>query len=181
MLTCPNPTCKKRLAQPSRQCPHCRSDLELLVQYVDDLSSGLCRAEEATRAGQLGEAVWAYLEVLEVDPDNATARRQVGQVVTAVRQFDEAAPSRRWWARLRRQARFRQKLYFWEEPEGDGRSWLGAVGAFLLAMVLFLWLGYWWGFHDGQNTPPAAETTPKDKDKEPKLKPFRPGEQPLGK
>ncbi len=40
--------------------------------------------------------MWAYLEVLEVDPDNATARRQVSQVATAVRQFDFATPGRRW-------------------------------------------------------------------------------------
>ena len=40
--------------------------------------------------------MWAYLEVLEVDPDNAAARRQVGQVATAVRQFDFTAPGRRW-------------------------------------------------------------------------------------
>ena len=43
--------------------------------------------------GELGDAVWKYLEVLEVDPDNAVARRQVGRVATAVRQFDEKAPA----------------------------------------------------------------------------------------
>ena len=49
-----------------------------------------------TKAGELGQAVWAYLEVLEVDPDNAAARKQVSQVATAVRQFDLTAPGRKW-------------------------------------------------------------------------------------
>jgi hypothetical protein len=34
--------------------------------------------------------------VLEVDPDNASARKQVSQVATAVRQFDHLTPGRRW-------------------------------------------------------------------------------------
>jgi hypothetical protein len=34
--------------------------------------------------------------VLEVDPDNSTARKQIAQVVTAVRQFDSVMPGRRW-------------------------------------------------------------------------------------
>ena len=75
---------------------HLPRDLSLLVDYVTNLQDGLSRAEALTRAGELGEAVWAYLEVLEVDPDNATARRQVGKVATAVRQFDQTAPGRRW-------------------------------------------------------------------------------------
>ena len=33
------------------------------------------QAENLTRAGELGEAVWAYLEVLETEPDNAAARQ----------------------------------------------------------------------------------------------------------
>ena len=71
-----------------RGCRHCRAYLDLLVEYVSQLQTGLERAESLTRAGELDQAVWAYLAVLEVDPDNATARRQVGRVVTAVRQFD---------------------------------------------------------------------------------------------
>ncbi len=39
------------------------------------------------------------------------ARRQVGRVATAVREFDRAAPSRRWLRRLGREARFRNWLY----------------------------------------------------------------------
>ena len=31
-----------------------------------------------------------------MDPDNAAARTQVGQIATAVRQFDRSAPGRRW-------------------------------------------------------------------------------------
>lgn len=88
------PQCAKPLAELSRRCPFCMADLELLVGYVSDLQSGLERAEHFTKAGELGLAVWSYLEVLEVDPDNATARRQVGQVATAVRQFDRVARSR---------------------------------------------------------------------------------------
>ncbi len=49
-----------------------------------------------TKAGELGRAVWAYLEILEVDPDNAAAKKQVGQVAAAVRQFDVTAPGRAW-------------------------------------------------------------------------------------
>jgi hypothetical protein len=77
------------------------ADLDLLVDYVSHLQGGLERAENLTRAGELGQAVWAYLEVLEVDPDNVPARRQVGQVATAVRQFDLSAPGRRWLSRMR--------------------------------------------------------------------------------
>src|SRR6516165_7093535 len=99
MLTCP--MCKKTLRQLARQCPTCRSDLSLLVDYVEHLDGGLRQAEALTRAGELGEAVWAYLQVLEVDPDNPEARRQVGEVAAAVRQFDRAAPGRRWLKRLR--------------------------------------------------------------------------------
>ena len=94
MLQCPQ--CTKPLRELARRCPTCQADLELLVDYVGHLQGGLERAENLTRAGELGEAVWAYLAVLEVDPDNPAARRQVGQVATAVRQFDHVTPGRRW-------------------------------------------------------------------------------------
>src|SRR5580765_7542316 len=106
MLTCPQ--CKKRTEGLLRKCQTCQTDLSLLVDYVGHLHEGLERAEVMTRAGELGEAVWAYLEVLEVDPDNATARRQVGNVAAAVRQFDRAAPGRRWFNKIRRETRFRR-------------------------------------------------------------------------
>jgi len=82
--------CSKDLAQLARRCPTCKADLDLLVDYAGFMQGGLERAENLTRAGELGEAVWAYLEVLSVDPDNAAARKQVSKVVTAVRQFDQA-------------------------------------------------------------------------------------------
>jgi hypothetical protein len=94
MLQCPQ--CTKPLRELVRRCPTCQADLDLLVDYVSHLQGGLERAENLTRAGELGQAIWAYLEVLEVEPDNAAARRQISQVVTAVRQFDLQIPGRRW-------------------------------------------------------------------------------------
>jgi hypothetical protein len=94
MPTCPQ--CTKPLRDFSRRCPSCQADLDLLVDYVSQLQGGNDRADNLARSGELGKAFWAYLEVLETDPDNAPARRQVGQVVTAVRQFDRVAPGRRW-------------------------------------------------------------------------------------
>src|ERR1700686_5015309 len=95
------PQCTKPLREITRRCPSCQADLDLLVDYVSHLQGGLERAENLTRAGELGQAVWTYLEVLEVDPDNATARHKVRQVVAAVRQFDRSAPGRRWLERMR--------------------------------------------------------------------------------
>jgi hypothetical protein len=90
------PQCTKPLREITRRCPSCQADLDMLVDYVSHLQGGLQRAENLTRAGELGQAIWAYLEVLEVDPDNPKARKQIGQVVTAVRQFDAIMPGRRW-------------------------------------------------------------------------------------
>ncbi|MSU78216.1 MAG: hypothetical protein EXS16_08975 [Gemmataceae bacterium] len=90
------PQCTKPLRQFTRKCPSCQADLELLVDYVSHVQGGLNRAENLTRAGELGQAIWAYLELLEIDPDNAQARKQISQIVTAVRQFDKVIPSRRW-------------------------------------------------------------------------------------
>lgn len=95
------PQCNKPLRELVRRCPTCQADLDLLVDYVSNLQGSLERAENLTRAGELGQAMWAYLEVLEVDPDNPTARRQVAQVATAVRQFDLTAPGRRWLNTMR--------------------------------------------------------------------------------
>lgn len=89
------PQCAKPLREFTRRCASCQADLDLLVDYVSHLQGGLQRAENLAKAGELGQAVWAYLEVLEVDPDNPQARKQVGQVVTAVRQFDTVIPGRR--------------------------------------------------------------------------------------
>jgi hypothetical protein len=141
MLTCP--MCKKTVPERSRTCPRCTTDLALLNDFVGSLQDGLTKAEALTREGRLGLAVWAYLEVLEVDPENPTARGQVGQVVTAVRQFDSAAPGRRWTERLRRNARFRQWLDTWNSQ----RQIRVAVAVFIGAVVLAgaFTLGYLYG------------------------------------
>jgi len=153
MLTCP--WCKKKTPALERECPSCHADLTLLVDYVENLAGGLVRADELTRAGQLGEAVWAYLEVLEVDPDNAVARRQVGRVATAVRQFDLAAPSRRWIRQLRRRSRFRRWLTAWNEGDSSGASAL-----WLLLVLAALVLGFILGQHFQRNTTaPPADTS----------------------
>jgi hypothetical protein len=90
------PQCTKPLRDFTRRCPSCQADLDLLVDYVSHLQGGLERADNLIKAGELGQAIWAYLEVLEVDPDNPQARKQISQVVTAVRQFDTLIPGRRW-------------------------------------------------------------------------------------
>jgi hypothetical protein len=128
MPSCPQ--CNKPLVELTRQCPTCRADLDLLVEYVSGLAGSLYRAEQLTRSGELGPAVWAYLEVLEVDPDNPIAKKQVGQVATAVRQFDRTAPGRRWIQGL--------------SPGGDGEAtalitWLkrtALVAALVAAFVV---------------------------------------------
>jgi hypothetical protein len=141
MLNCP--MCKKVVPSASRQCPRCSADLSLLVDFVSQVGGGLARAEQLTRQGQLGEAIWAYLAVLDVDPDNNVARRQVGQVVTAVRQFDQVAPSRRWLSRLQRQARFRHWLAGWQSR---GPWLLAGLAVLLLALLAgSFYLGYSWG------------------------------------
>jgi hypothetical protein len=137
MLTCPNPTCRKPIAALERECPRCRTDLSLLVDYVDHLQGGLSRAEALARAGELGDAVWAYLEVLEVDPDNAEARRQVGRVAAAVRQFDRAAPGRRWFHKVQREVRSRDWLHALAGEESVAWiKWALAVVVLLVAFVL---------------------------------------------
>jgi hypothetical protein len=148
--------CKKSVRDTLRQCPTCRTDLSLLIDYSDQLQTGLERAEERTRAGQLGEAVWEYLQVLEVDPDNPMARRQVGQVVTAVRQFDKTAPSRIWLDKMRRRERFRRWL---DSTVRDGDSWRWpTIALLLLIIVVSIAGGFWGGFVMGQYNPPAVES-----------------------
>jgi hypothetical protein len=132
MLTCP--LCKREIAEDVRECPRCRADLSLLVDYVEHLQDGLSSAEARTRAGDLEGAVWAYLEVLEVDPDNAVARRQVARVASAVRQFDRIASGKRWLSRLHRQARFRRWLAAWSEQSRVGVRQT-AVALFVLLLV----------------------------------------------
>jgi len=148
MLTCP--MCKKSVRLDSRECPTCRTDLSILVEYVDHLEDGLEKAEKLTRAGQLGKAVWAYLAVLEVDPDNAEAKRQVGQVAAAVRNFDRIAQGRRWLDRLNRSARFRHWADSWGR-NGQGLFWVAfVVGITLVLGALAV------GFLLGVNSPPRT-------------------------
>lgn len=140
MLNCP--LCQKALAGEVRRCPRCDTDLSLLVDYVQRQQEGLARAERLTRAGQLA-AVWAYLEVLEVDAGNEAGRVRVGQVATAVRHFDGAAATRRLW--------------------GRGRRWLTAgrlkkIALATLILVLLLAGAFILGYHVGSgggNTTPA--------------------------
>ena len=147
------PQCNKELVELAPRCSSCQADLALLVDYVSHLQGGLERAENLTRAGEVGQAVWAYLEVLEVDPDNASARRQVGQVATAVRQFDQTAPGRRWLNRIR-------------GGNGDQRLALALRALFVAALAFIAFtLGYSLGGGFSSEieldpTPPAAK--PKD-------------------
>jgi hypothetical protein len=133
MLTCPNPSCRKPLPALTRTCSYCRADLSLLVDYVGQLEGAVGRAQELTRDGRLADAVWAYLEVLEVDPDNTPARQQVSQVAAAVRHFDRAARSRRLTDRAL--------------DSGPGHwlsGWLLLIGVLVLVALAFL-VGYQWG------------------------------------
>ena len=152
------PQCTKPLAELTKRCPSCMADLDLLVEYVNQLEEGLKRAELFTRAGELDEAVWAYLAVLEVDPDNATARRQVGRVATAVRQFDRTAPGRRWLSHLRGE-------------DGDDMAsrmarWMRNAFIILVVLLAFM-LGYGWGGRSGDETPgKPTRPEPKLRDRE---------------
>ncbi|HTU19260.1 MAG TPA: hypothetical protein VMG10_14465 [Gemmataceae bacterium] len=156
MLTCP--MCKKTLRGLEKECLNCRTDVSLLVHYVEDLREGLARAEALTRAGELGEAVWAYLAVLEVDPDNSTARRQVGQVATAVRQFDQTMPGRRWRKKLQKQTRFRRWMATWN-PEGEVTNSLLSSMLWFLLIFGALMIGYVIGV---RSTVPPRDTAPPD-------------------
>jgi hypothetical protein len=158
MLTCP--MCKQRLRGLEKECSRCHTDVSLLVDYVENLQDGLVRADALTKQGELGEAVWAYLEVLEVDPDNATARRQVGQVATAVRQFDRAAPGRRWFNKIRRQTRFRRWAAGMKDAGGDDGGWLNGLLWFALVLGALV-CGYIMGIQTNkqpESSPPSAAT-----------------------
>ena len=153
MPSCPQ--CNKPLTELSRQCPTCRADLDLLVHYVNGLQGSLDRAEQLTRAGELGQAVWAYLEVLEVDPDNPAARRQVGQIATVVRLFDRLMPGRRWANGLPPHG----------SESGGVARWLKvsvAVMALFLAFTLGLFVAGVMGNPEPANDPnaPAAKPLP---------------------
>jgi hypothetical protein len=149
MLKCP--MCRELLPDEARKCRKCQTDLSLLADYVAGLQVGLTQAEAMTRAGDLGEAVWAYLAVLEVDPDNATARRQVGKVATAVRQFDHTAPGRRWLRALHKETWFQRMRQSWAEGESSG-MW-GWIVLFLLYFGSVV-SAYYLGVQAGRQIPP---------------------------
>jgi hypothetical protein len=154
MLTCP--MCKKKLRGLEKECLNCRTNVSLLVNYVEDLRQGLAQAEELTRRGELGEAVWAYLAVLEVDPDNSQARRQVGKVATAVRQFDQTAPGRRWLRKLQKKKRFRRWMANLNE-DGEAGGFLSGLLWFLLIFGALM-IGYFIGVRSIQ--PPDSNAEP---------------------
>jgi len=116
----------------------------LLTDYAGALQDGLARAESLTKEGELGEAVWTYLGILEVDPDCPAAQRQVGQVAAAVRQFDQITHGRRWSQRVRRRAMF-----------GEESGWFSVVVWVALVLAALL-VGYWIGHH----TSPIANENP---------------------
>ncbi|HWY87685.1 MAG TPA: hypothetical protein VNX28_13215 [Gemmataceae bacterium] len=130
------PQCNKPLRELVRRCPSCQADLDLLVDYVSHLRGGLERAQDLTKAGELGQAVWAYLEVLEVDPDNSAAKKQVAQVATAVRQFDSAAPGRRWLTQGRNGTPGQA-----QPPLANWLTFLGLAGIILAAFTIGYILG----------------------------------------
>jgi hypothetical protein len=133
--------CKKQLRAVTRECPTCRTDLSLLTDYAEAMQDGLARAESLTKEGELGEAVWTYLGILEVDPDCPAARRQVGHVAAAVRQFDQITHGRRWSDRVRARVRF-----------GEESGWL-SVAIWVALVLAALLVGYWIG-----HRPPTVET-----------------------
>lgn len=162
------PQCSKPLREFTRRCPSCQADLDLLVDYVSHLQGGLQRAENLVKAGELGQAIWAYLEVLEVDPDNPTARKQIAQVVTAVRQFDGLIPGRRWANGLPPELPS-GKVPWWQLVV-VGLGCLVVGGLITLAIVNVDWANMEWPTmppmpieHKGAGPPPAL-----------------PGERPLG-
>jgi hypothetical protein len=127
--------CKKTLETRASPCPRCRTDLTLLVDYMSNLDEHLTKADEALKHGELGDAVWAYLNVLETDPDHAVAKRQVSKVATAVRQFDDAKRTGR---------------------NANVMFGAGLVIALILLLGGTFFLGYQFGTHGESTVTPAA-------------------------
>jgi hypothetical protein len=153
--------CRELLPDNARQCRKCQTDLSLLSDYTSNLRDGLSQAEASTRAGELGEAMWAYLAVLEVDPDNSVARRQVGRVVTAVRQFDaRSTPDRQWARKVHKEGRFRRFMASMEE----GETSLSGIFSWVLLALIFaggVAAAYYLGYTNGQKAAaPEMKTVP---------------------
>ena len=147
MLKCP--MCEKNVPEQEKTCGKCGTDVSLLVHYIHDLQDGLEQAKALTRRGELGDAVWKYLEVLEVDPDNTEARRQVGRVATAVRQFDENAPGRRWFKKLAKRTRWRRWMANLNS-DGDLTGWL-TTALWIMLVGAALCFGYVMGTQPSKN------------------------------
>lgn len=146
------PMCKKELADDTATCPRCRADLSLLVGHQTFLKEGLSRADEWTRKGDLAEAVWAYLEVLEAEPFEPTARRQVGRVAAAVRHFDRLSALR------------------YGGPRGAG-GWLGLLVVLVAGLGLLLG-GFVVGVEVGRRAPtPPPPNRPAEQNPEPEVIP----------
>ncbi len=125
--------CKKVLEPAATPCPRCRTDLSLLVDFMSNLDEHLHKADEAMKAGDLGDAVWAYLNVLETDPDHPLARRQVSKVATAVRHFDEAR-------------------------SGGRQRWLLIGIAAALVVAVLLGLVFYFGYYLGGRRQPLKDS-----------------------
>jgi len=137
MLTCP--MCKKELPSGTTPCTRCRADLTMLVDYMSNLDEHLNKADAALKSGELGEAVWAYLNVLETDPEHPIAQRQVREVATAVRQFDEA------------------------KRTGLRTMFILGISVTVLVLVLLAGMfgtGFWIGKKYTSFFPPATQTAP---------------------
>jgi hypothetical protein len=90
VISCPQ--CKKSWPDSAAACATCLADLSLLAHFASGLSDKLERADRATREGMFKDAVTLYLAVLEIDPDNATAKERLGEWAAAVRAFDRPDP-----------------------------------------------------------------------------------------
>lgn len=160
------PQCNREFTHLPKECTSCMADLSLLVDYVDELEAGLHDAERSIRAGHLGAAVWSYLAVLELDPDNPIARAQVGQVATAVRQFDRTAPGRRWIGQIRG-----------ETPTDS--SILGSGWVQLFVVLVLVVVAFFVGFVAGVSAPNFGDTGGTDPSKNPGIEKPKPDNQGL--
>ncbi len=147
------PQCNREFTELPKECPACKTDLTLLVDHTQQLTLGLGKAEEWTRSGELAKATWAYLAVLEVDPNNPKARKQISRIATAVRQFDTTSPKKRWSLALGTE---------------KNRSWIGwlLVAVLVLLLPVAFAAGFYFGGQEGGDggDPPPPIKKPGDDD-----------------